>query len=892
MGTLNLDRMFNPASVAVIGASERGGSVGESVMENLVGKGYQGKVYPVNMKHDTIMGLKAYPHVGAIKQAVDLAVIATPMATVPDTVASCGNAGVAGCVVISAGGKETGAKGAKIEASIMAAAGRTGIRIVGPNCLGMVNTANGLNASFAPQLPLPGKIAFLSQSGAVCTSVLDLAMREKVGFSHFVSLGSMADVDFADMIDYLGTVKEVESIVMYVESLTNIRNFMSAARGVSRIKPIIALKSGRSEAGARAAASHTGAMAGDDAIYDAAFKRAGILRVDDFQELFDCTEFLAKQQRPKGARLAIVTNSGGPGVMAADALGAQGAEPALLSDETISRLDALLPSSWSRQNPVDILGDASPETYINAARICMEAPETDGLLLICSPVGMYDPSALAKPLAAFLKTGTCPVFTAWIGGTHIDKARKIFNQAGVITYDTPERGVRAFMNLYQYGKNIEMLHEIPIRRDKRLLIDRARAREIIQMGLAEPDKGLTEVEAKDLLRAYGIPVNRCDLAETREEAVALARNMGFPVALKICSRDILHKSDSGGVQLNLGDETRVRQAFELIMASARNYDPTAHILGVTVQSMNSGADYELIMGAKQDDAFGPVVLFGMGGVMTEVFRDTAMGLPPLNRPLASTLINGTRISRVLDGFRNIPAVDRELVEEILIRLGRLVTDFPEIDALDINPVLVSRGALVAVDARVVVKPSAKVAPGHLVISSYPWDQEAEDVTVDNERIYIRPIRPEDAGLMIEHFNALSPKSVYQRFFFPMKQLSKWMLIRLTQVDYDREVALIALVDTPSGRKMAGVARVIREANGKNGEFAVAVADQWQGRGIGASLLKRCLRLSKQKGLGTVWGLVIAENRQMLKLGKKLGFEAARVSGSSEYELKIDLSTLN
>jgi acetyltransferase len=892
MGTLNLNRMFNPASVAVIGASERVGSVGESVMGNLVGKGYQGKVYPVNLRHGTIMGLKAYPHVQAIKREVDLAVIATPMATVADTVASCGKAGVAGCVVISAGGKETGAKGAKIEAAIVEAASQTGIRIIGPNCLGMVNTVIGLNATFASQHPLPGKIAFLSQSGAVCTSVLDLAMREKVGFSHFVSLGSMADVDFGDMIDYLGTVKEVESIVMYVESITNIRNFMSAARAVSRIKPILALKAGRSEVGARAAASHTGAMAGDDAIYDAAFKRAGILRLDDFQELFDCTEFLAKQQRPKGARLAIVTNSGGPGVMAADALAAQGAEPAALSDETISKLDAMLPPSWSGQNPVDILGDASPETYVNAARICMEAPETDGLLLICSPVGMYDPSALAKPLAEFSKTSTCPVFTAWIGGTHIDKARMIFNEAGVITYDTPERGVRAFMNLYQYGKNIEMLHEIPIRRDKRLLIDRARAGEIINIGLAEPDKGLTEVEAKDLLRAYGIPVNRCDLAETGEEAVALAREMGFPVALKICSRDILHKSDAGGVQLNIGDEAMVGQAFERILAAARNYDATAHLLGVTVQPMNPGADYELIMGAKQDDSFGPVVLFGMGGVMTEVFKDTAMGLPPLNRPLASTLINGTRISRVLDGFRNIPPVDRGLVEEILIRLGRLVTDFPEIDALDINPVLVSQGGLVAVDARVVVKPSVKVAPGHLVISSYPWEQEAEDVTVDNERIHIRPIRPEDAGLMIEHFNALSPKSVYQRFFFPMKQLSKWMLIRLTQVDYDREVALIALLDTPSGQKMAGVARVIREANGKNGEFAVAVADQWQGRGIGVSLLKRCLRIAKQKGFETVWGLVIAENRQMLKLGKKLGFEVARVSGSSEYELKIDLSTFN
>lgn len=891
MGTLNLHRMFNAASIAVIGASERKGSVGESIMKNLVEKGYKGNIYPVNPNHKTIMGITAFPNVGAINRETDLAVVATPIAMAPEIVADCAKASIAGCVVISAGGKETGAPGVAIERSILDAAKPSGIRVIGPNCLGIINTAVNLNASFAHQLPLPGRIAFLSQSGAVCTSVLDLAMREKVGFSHFVSLGSMADVDFADMIDYLGTIKEVDSIVMYVENITNIRNFMSAARSVSRIKPIIALKSGRSAAGARAAASHTGAMAGDDAIYDAAFRRAGILRVNDFEELFDCAEFLAKLQRPKGGRLAVVSNAGGPGVMAVDALERQGVEPALLSRETLSKLDAILPQGWSRQNPVDILGDTSPEQYMEAARICIEAEETDGLLLIFAPVGLFDATTLATPLAQFLKESTFPVFTAWMGGTNIDKARKIFNEAGVVTYDSPERGVRAFMNLYRYGNNLDMLNEIPIRRDRRLLIDRERAAGIIKAALAENNMEFTEVEAKDLLRAYGIPVNACLLAETADKAAELAGQMGSSVALKVCSRDLLHKSDVGGVKLNLTGEKEVRQGFQDIMASVVEYDPTAHILGVTVQPMAPAGDYELIFGAKKDASFGPVLLFGMGGVLTEVFRDTAIGLPPLNVALAKTLVSDTKISRVFEGFRNISAVNITLVEDILIRLGRLVTDFPEIDELDINPVLVSQGHLLAVDARVVIKPVDILSPMHLVISSYPWEQETEDTTVDGNRIRIRPIRPEDANLMIEHFNSLSPRSIYQRFFFPMKQLSRAQLIKMTQIDYDREVALIALMDTPQGERMTGVGRVISESNGRTAEFAVVVADQWQGKGIGASLLKRCLKIAKQKGLETVWGLVIAENVQMLKLGKKLGFKVKRISGSSEYELNINLANI-
>lgn len=889
MGTINMHRMFNPKSIAVIGAGERQGRIGAAIMNNLLKSEFPGEVYPVNPKYDAVMGLPCFPHVTAIEKPVDMAIIATPIKGVPDIVEACSNAGLAGAVVISSGGKEMGASGRRIEMQIMEKAKKTNLRIIGPNCLGIVNTAKNFNASFAHQSPLAGKIAFLSQSGAVCTSVLDMAMRENVGFSHFVSLGTMMDVNFADMIDYLGSLHSVESIVMYVENLTNIRSFMSAARSVSRIKPIIALKSGRSKAGARAAASHTGALAGEDSVYDAAFKRAGILRVNEFEELFDCAEFLAKQKQPRGKRLAIVTNSGGPGVMAADALAGHGLEPAELSQTTIKQLDEFLPANWSRGNPVDILGDSPPQHYLQAVRICLDAPEVDGLLLLCSPAGTLNLPDLAHPLAKLLEKTPCPVFTAWIGGVDVDKARHILNQSGIITYDSPERAVRAFVDLYQYAGNIQALQEIPIRMDKKLRIDRPGAARIVKEGLGQGNGVLTEFEAKNLLEAYGIPVNRTELAVSYAHAMAIANNMGFPVAMKICSRDILHKSDAGGVLLNLEDSDDVKMGFKKLMEEAMEYAPEAEIMGVTIQPMSLAPDYELILGAKQDKDFGPILLFGMGGVLTEIFKDMATALPPLNRPLARRLILETKISKVLHGYRNIEAIDMEALEESLIRLGRLVSDFPEIQEMDINPIMVKKGRYLAVDARVLLKPTTAPANTHLVISPYPWQYEAMDETIDGISIFIRPIRPADASLVIEHFNALSPRSIYMRFFTPMKQLSHTMLIRLTQIDYDREVALVALIHEGEKQKMAGIARVIFEPDGKNGEFAVAVADQWQGKGIGASLLKRCLTYTKDKGLTRVWGLVIAENRQMVKLGKRLGFNVRMVPGSSEYELEIDLT---
>ncbi|WDP88558.1 MAG: bifunctional acetate--CoA ligase family protein/GNAT family N-acetyltransferase [Desulfobacter sp.] len=891
MGTQNLLKMFSPGSVAVIGASEKKGRVGEALMQNLITGTFDGDIFPVNPNYSDIMGIPAAGSVLDLSGSVDLAVVAAPIIQVPQIIADCGEKGVAGAVVLSAGGKETGVKGREIEARIKAAARRTGIRIIGPNCVGMAHTQKGLNASFMQEFPLPGRIAFLSQSGAVCTSVLDLARREQVGFSHFVSLGSMLDVDFADMIDFLGSLKTVDSIIMYMENMTHVRNFMSAARAVSRVKPIICLKTGRSTAGARAAASHTGALAGEDAVYDAAFDRAGILRVDTFEALFDYTRILARQQRPRGRRLVIVTNAGGPGVMAVDALVACGLEPAELSPDTVAALDESIEKEWSRSNPVDLLGDVSPGQFIRAVDICARAPEVDGLLLIHSPVGIFRPVDLARPLAEFLKTVNCPVFTAWVGGTRMDEARRVLNEMGGVTYDAPEKAVRAFAGLYRYGRNIDFLHEIPVRRDINRKVDPAGAGRIIGGYLCDEGTFLSEADAKAVLSCYGIPVNRTLIAGSRADAVQRAGEIGFPVALKITSPDIVHKSDAGGVCLNLDSAGAVERAYDRMMETAAEAFPEARIHGVSVQAMVPSPEYEIIVGAKLDEQFGPVMVFGMGGVMTEIHRDTALALPPLNPALASRAVNATKISRVMEGFRQFKAVDPALAEDILIRVSRLVTDFPQIQALDINPLAVSRGQLVAVDARIRVRPTPVQSPDHLIISPYPAWQERSFTTADKDDIFIRPVRPEDAGAMMAFFERLSPRTVYYRFFSPLKQLSKEMLIRLTQIDYDREVALVAVSPPEPGEKIIGVARIIF-AGGGAGEFAIMLADSWQGKGIGAALLKRCLAFARKAGLKRVYGLVLSENRQMLSLGKKLGFKRTVTPGTGEIELEIDMDTWN
>ena len=617
-----------------------------------------------------------------------------------------------------------------------------------------------------------------------------------------------------------------------------------------------------------------------------------ILRVDTFEQLFDYTRIFSKQQRPKGRRLAIITNAGGPGVMAVDAMSANGLEPAELNTQTIEALDTTLGKPWSRRNPVDVLADASSAQIARAVTVAAQAPEVDGILMIHSPMGLFDPADLARDLAGQVNDLPCPVITVWMGGTRMTKAKKILMEHGSLTYDTPEKAARAFAGMVRYDRNLETLQQIPIRRDIRLKVHPEPVRAIIDTYLKADKPILNEMDAKAVLGAYGIPVNRTQPARTRDEAVEKAKEMGFPVVLKINCPDITHKSDAGLVCLNLGSAQAVSDAFHRIMTNCTAAFPDADIQGVMVQSMVQSGCYELYAGAGLDEQFGPVLVFGTGGAMTDIYQDTALALPPLNATLALKTINATKISKAMKGFRQFKAVDTAQAENLLIRLSRLVTDFSQITEVSINPVVVTNGHLIAVDARIRVAPTRITAPDHLIISPYPAWQEQLITTHESEQVLIRPVRPEDAGPMMTFFEKLSPQTVYLRFFTPLKKLSNRMLLALTQIDYDREVALVAIFPPQSGERIIGTARIIFTGNHEEGEFAIMLADSWQGKGIGAALLKSCLAFSKRYGLKRVYGTVLRENRQMLRLADKLGFKKTGMPHSGEVEIDIDIEHLD
>ena len=884
MGQHNLDRIFKPRHVAVIGASEKAGTIGNALMRGLIDGGFSGTVLPVNPKYKTMHGHACVKSVSVLETGVDLAIVATPIHGVPDIVSECVEKKVAGAVIISAGGKEVGEQGRGIEEKIRRIAYGGRLRIVGPNCMGIIRPGVRLNASFASEMPVAGNLAFVSQSGAICTAILDLALKERIGFSHFVSIGSMIDVDFGDMIDYLGNDASAKSILLYIESLTNFRKFMSAARSVSRVKPIIVLKSGRSPAGAKAAASHTGAMAGEDAVYDAAFKRAGIVRVDTIEELFDCAELMAKQPRPRGPRLAILTNGGGPGVMATDTLARYGREPALLDPETRQAFDELLPPFWSRSNPIDILGDASAERFARALTVCFDSHNIDAVLVILAPQALTDPLAVAESLVAARKERHYPVFACWMGGKIIAKAVDLLNAASIPTYDTPERAVRAFLYMLEYDRNLEMLLEIPPKNAGHMMFDQQNAARIFAG--ARTHEFLPESDAKQILTAYGLPVIRTEIADSETQSSRVGREMGYPLVMKLHSVDISHKTEAGGVRLDLRCDADVRRAYGLIMLSARRYKPDARIDGVTLQPYFANPDYEILLGAKRDPNFGPVMLFGMGGIYTEVLKDRSLGLPPMNRLLARRLMQATKAYALLQGYRNRTAADMEQLEEMIIRLSQLLIDFPEIAELDMNPVLIRDGKPVAVDARILVSAPAAPCALHLVISPYPQEDEGHMTDADGRRIFIRPVKPEDAPLFQALFKVLSPTTIYNRFFGSLKELRPEMLARFTQIDYDREIALVAIDEENRPDKLLGVARIIGDADGKTGEFAVLVGDAWQGKGIGSNLLEKCLAIAQKQGFETVHGVVLKENRNMLLLGKKLGFKIKSDPGCGDSELTI------
>jgi acetyltransferase len=884
----SLDLFFNPEAVAVIGASEKDNTIGRALVHNLLQDEFPGKIYPVNRKYQEILGLPAYPVVTAIQEPIDLAVIAIPIRDVPSAMGECGQAGIKAAIIISAGGKETGPPGKEIEAAIKEEATKTGIRYLGPNCLGLLCPSSKLHASFAPLCPLPGNLAFISQSGAMCRSILGWAIPKKIGFSHFISVGSMADVDFGDLIDYLGNEEKTRSIVIYMENLTQHRKFMSAARSVSRVKPIIVIKAGRSRAGARAAASHTGAMAGADRAYNAAFRRAGIIRVNTIGQLFDCAEALGKVKRPAGGNLGIITNAGAPGVMAVDALERWNLEPATLSPETLEKLDEFLPPHWSRSNPIDILGDAPPERYLKVVQVAMTAPELSGLVIMLSPQVLIDPTSVARALAPEIGGKGRPVFAVWMGGSDVEEGRQILNDAGIPTFETPEQAVDTFMEMYFYSRHLELLQETPPRLTQDVSVNTRQARTFLAQCLERPGGVLTELESKAILSAYGIPVNPTVAASSAADAAAVAQMLGFPVALKINSPDVSHKSEVDGMRFNLHDKKEVLAAYEEIITAVRARKPEANILGVTVQTQEKNSVCELIVGSKRDPDFGPLILFGAGGILTEVLEDSAVDLPPLNLLLARRLIEKTRVSRVLKGYRNIPPSNLDQLAEILVRVSQLVTDFPEIVELDINPLLVIQGQFVAVDARLIVEPTEVPPPRHLIIAPYPNQYESDWMLRDGTPVLLRPMKPEDEPLVSDFLSKCSEETIYFRYFKLIKKWTHEMLIRFTQNDYDRELGLMGIGLPPGPEVMMGVSRMVMAADRSTAEFAVIVADPWQGKGLGPKLVERITAIAREQGVKLLHGDVLAQNQPMLEMVKRLGFSLRKDTEGGTYRVEMAL----
>jgi len=870
----SFDALFKPRSVAVIGATDKEGSVGLAMMNNL--KTFRGKVFPVNPKRDQVLGLKAYPNIAAVPEKVDLAVIITPAPTVPGVIGECIAAGAKSALIISAGFKEIGPAGAELERQILAQARDAHMRIVGPNCLGIMNTRIGLNATFADAIANPGNVAFISQSGALCTAVLDWSFREKVGFSYFISVGSMLDVGWGDLIDYLGDDPDTDSIVMYMETIGDARSFISAAREVALNKPIIVIKAGRTAAAAQAAASHTGSLAGSDDALDAAFRRCGVLRVHTIADLFYMAEVLAKQPRPKGPHLTVVTNAGGPGVLATDALILNGGELTALAPETIAKLNDFLPSAWSHGNPVDILGDATPERYAKALELVADDPASDGLLVILTPQAMTEATATAELLRPYARLRDKPILASWMGGDSVEAGERILNEAGIPTFGYPDTAARMFTYMWRYSDNLRSLYETPVAGDDRA-IRRDEAAALIAQVRASGRTLMTEYESKQLLAAYGIPTVPTYIAADEEQAVAHAEAIGYPVVVKLHSETITHKTDVGGVHLNLCDAHAVRDACRLIKASVLARGKESDFLGVTVQPMIKRDGYELIVGSTTDSQLGPVLLFGTGGQLVEVFQDRALGLPPLNSTLARRMMEQTRIYTALKGVRGRKPVPLDELEQLMVRFSYLVAEQRWIKEIDINPLLASEQALIALDARVVLHP-AHISEAELprtAITPYPVEYVAPWTLHDGTAVLIRPIRPEDEPLLVEFHHTLSEQSVYQRYFHPFplsERIAHERLTRIAFINYEREMALVAeRRDEAYKPHIIGVGRLIKLRGGKEAEFAILISDEYQHQGLGTELLSRLVAIGRREGVKRIIADILPDNAAMIRVSEQVGF---------------------
>ncbi len=873
---------FAPASVALIGATDREGSVGCTVLRNLQNAGYKGQVFAVNPKRTEIFGLPCYPSIAAIPGPVELVIVVTPAATVPGLVAECVSAAVKSIVVISAGFKEKGAEGVALEQEIQAQLRKSDTRLIGPNCLGIMNPWLGLNATFAHDIARPGSVAFLSQSGALLTAILDWSLSEHVGFSAIVSTGSMLDVGWGDLLSYFGDDDNTQSILLYMESIGDARAFLSAAREVSFSKPIIVIKAGRSEAASKAAASHTGAMTGSDEVYDAAFRRCGVLRVDRISELFQLADVLGKQPRPRGPKLTILTNAGGPGVLATDTLMAIGGELPALSESATQQLNTFLPPHWSHANPIDILGDADPERYARATEIALRDPNSDGLLVVLAPQGMTDPAKVAEGLKVHAKGHGKPILASWMGGQAVEPGVNILTAAGIPAFDYPDSAVRAFKSMWNYTYNLRGLYETPFSADDPAVLNgrKEKARRLIEAAADSGRTLLTELESKEILKLYGIPTVTTFHAQNENEAAARAKEIGYPVVLKLHSETITHKTDVGGVQLNLENEKQVRAAYNSIESSVAAKSGRAAFQGVTVQPMVRAQGYELILGSSIDAQFGPVILFGSGGQLVEVYRDRALALPPLNTTLAARLMEHTKILKALRGVRGRKPVDLPALETLLVRFSELIVEQPRLREVDINPVLASAEQLLALDARMVLFP-ADVQDAQLprpAIRPYPSQYISRWQMKDSSEVTIRPIRPEDEPLMVDFHLTLSDASVYLRYFQVQKldsRIAHTNLIRRCCVDYDREIALVVdRVNPQSGaHEILGVGRLTRPLGREEAELGVLVTDRHQGSGLGRELVARLIQIARAEKIHTIVAHILPENVAMLALARRFGFSS-------------------
>lgn len=887
----SLNALFHPRSIALIGASEKEGSVGRALLQNLIT--FPGKVYPVNPSHALLFGRKCFPEIAAAPDTIDLAIIATPAETVPGIVAQCVKADVRAAIILSAGFKEIGKAGAMLEREILSEVKGSRMRILGPNCLGIMSPHTGLNATFAGRLAHPGSVGLISQSGALCTAILDWSLHDNVGFSAFISVGSMLDVGWGDLIYHLGDDPHTKSIVIHMESVGDARSFLSAAREVALSKPIVVLKVGRTNAAAKAAASHTGALTGSDEVLDAAFRRAGVLRVDTISELFDLSELLAKQPRPAGPRLAIVTNAGGPGALAADATIAGGAQLAQLSNTTTAALNGLLPACWSHGNPVDVLGDAAPKVFSRAVELVAADPNTDGLLVILTPQAMTDPKSTAVELSALRKGVDKPLLASFMGAQTVEPARALLNQANIATYDFPDVAAKAFATMWRYSYNLQTLYETPTLVSNVDSTARAQATEVIDRAHNDGRSTLTEVEASQVLSAYQVPMIPLQIARTADEAVKCARAIGYPVVLKVYSEKIVHKTEVGGVRLELRNARAVTEAFKAIKASTEVKAGPDSFLGVLVAPMvTDRSGYELVLGSSVDAQFGPVLLFGAGGTLAEIQKDCALGLPPVTSALATRVMERTSIFRALQGVRGRPPVQLAELERLLVRFSQLVAEQPWIREIEVNPLLVSHERIVGLDARVILHPpgTAVAELPRLAIRPYPAQYVSEWRILNGPTVAIRPIRPEDEPLLAKFHGTLSDRSVYFRYFSAFKlsaRIAHERLVRICFSDYDRDIALVADHKTKTGEhEILGIGRLSKMHNSNDAEFALLVSDAWQGHGLGTHLLQMLIHVARAEKFHSIIGRVHAENGRMQQLCRELGFNLRKLPDEPEYTAEL------